>query len=345
MMVEEIAAEGSSFASWTVRGNAIGDQCRDEHEFDAAQALLQVSPAIPIPLPVDSPLAEVTEAPHPSMYRPRSGSVGLDALADVAVHETEALDVAGSGNGSGSLSRSEPPASSSSSRSQQSAWTTTRYNDADAVVVSGPATSGSDPDSDDSEAMPPPPRRRPRSVSNPEGMFAWGDSAIVASSVSLNIRRHFLETASERSHFLLPTSLLEEELAHVSAVVQQQQQHKLRSSELGLELGPGGIIAEELEIDEYDDEEDTHEAGSSGNTSDHKEHSGDDNDNDDDDLDEEDLDPDSLLLRARARLLEDLLEGRMGATDKGVITLPHALDKYKNVCSLILLIVRVAKRP
>ena len=42
------------------------------------------------------------------------------------------------------------------------------------------------------------------------------------------------------------------------------------------------------------------------------------------------LDQDELLRRARSRLLEDLSEVNLNG-DKGVLILPHSLDKYKEV--------------
>jgi hypothetical protein len=45
---------------------------------------------------------------------------------------------------------------------------------------------------------------------------------------------------------------------------------------------------------------------------------------------EEDLDQDELLRRARSRLLEDLSESNLTG-EKGVLTLPHSLAKYKEV--------------
>lgn len=42
------------------------------------------------------------------------------------------------------------------------------------------------------------------------------------------------------------------------------------------------------------------------------------------------LTPEELLKRARSRLLEDLSEGSLNG-EKGVLTLPHSLSKYKEV--------------
>lgn len=185
--------------------------------------------------------------------RPRSGSVGLDALADIATQETESSRANGSG------------VSSSSS------------------------------DSDDSEAMPPPPPRRRRAASNPEGMEKW-DS---------------LSAPPERRHWVLPASILEEELAMASAAVQKQKSLRPTRQQ--------SIPEHEEYVDEDDDDEDP--------VSDED----DNNDEEKEEVDEANLSPEELLRRARARLLEDLLEGKMSGEDKGVLILPHALDKYKKV--------------
>jgi hypothetical protein len=50
--------------------------------------------------------------------------------------------------------------------------------------------------------------------------------------------------------------------------------------------------------------------------------------------DESRVEPDELLRRARSRLLEDLSEGSITG-EKGQLTLPHALSKYKHVSCLI----------
>ncbi|KAL3780772.1 hypothetical protein HJC23_006710 [Cyclotella cryptica] len=49
------------------------------------------------------------------------------------------------------------------------------------------------------------------------------------------------------------------------------------------------------------------------------------------DDDESLLEPEELLRRARSRLLEDLSEGAGVNGEKGVLTLPHSLSKYKEV--------------
>lgn len=66
---------------------------------------------------------------------------------------------------------------------------------------------------------------------------------------------------------------------------------------------------------------------------------------DNDDVDESLLEPEELLRRARSRLLEDLSEGQQqqlegsGGGEKGVLTLPHSLSKYKEVRSFLWVLV------
>lgn len=136
------------------------------------------------------------------------------------------------------------------------------------LVASAISSSSSD---DDSEAMPPPPPRfvtaRRRSVSNPEGMEKW------------------VPRNQNRLHFVLPASILEEELAEASAAMKAKQERQ-DNDDSRIET----IIEE----------------------------------------DDENLDQDELLRRARSRLLEDLSESNLNA-EKGVLTLPHSLAKYKEV--------------
>lgn len=133
---------------------------------------------------------------------------------------------------------------------------------------------------DDSEAMPPPPpRRRERSCSNPEGMEKW-DS---------------LNRISERRRFVLPTSILEEELAEARiAADRKQEQDRLLQQEISI---PDTAISFGFRDEEAF------------------------------------VGPDELLRRARSRLLEDLSEGSITG-EKGQITLPHSLGKYKHVSIL-----------
>jgi hypothetical protein len=129
--------------------------------------------------------------------RPRSDSAGLDALAALAEREQRASThrplPAFLMPGGGSCT----PVSSSSSAS----------------------SSQSDEKPDDAETMPPPPQRaqlgRQRSVSNPEGMEKW-DSLLNS------------HTRSNRRHFLLPSTILEEELAEANEAVKRHAGSPLR---------------------------------------------------------------------------------------------------------------------
>jgi hypothetical protein len=67
---------------------------------------------------------------------------------------------------------------------------------------------------DDSQIMPPPPPRfkgRARSASNPEGMEKWDSYS------------YFRNHNNNRRHFILPTTILEEELAEVNETCKQKQ--------------------------------------------------------------------------------------------------------------------------
>ena len=90
---------------------------------------------------------------------------------------------------------------------------------------------------------------------------------------------------------------------------EQQQQRRLRQQQQQQRTIPEDETVEDSEnpasLEEKDEEEE-------------------------EEVDESTLTPDELLQRARARLLEDLLEGKMHS-DKGVMTLPHSLEKYKDV--------------
>ncbi|GAX24807.1 hypothetical protein FisN_18Lh110 [Fistulifera solaris] len=156
-------------------------------------------------------------------------------------------------------------------------------------------------DDDDLEQMPPPPPRgRRRSASNPEGMEKWD-------SLSQN-------TSRGRRHFVLPASILEVELAEASAAVQSHSR-KLPScipeDEELLEPVSGHTrrfrTSKNKENEESEGEEEEEE-----------------------EIDEANMTPQELLHRARSRLLEDLSEGSING-EKGVLSLPHSLGKYKQV--------------
>mmetsp|Transcript_1841 Transcript_1841/g.2869 ORF Transcript_1841/g.2869 Transcript_1841/m.2869 type:complete len:329 (+) Transcript_1841:327-1313(+) len=145
-------------------------------------------------------------------------------------------------------------------------------------VTFSPSCAISSSSDDDSEAMPPPPpRRRERSCSNPEGMEKW-DS---------------LNRISERRRFVLPTSILEEELAEAKiAADRKNEQDRLLQQEISVthSSSPFGCFRDEEAF----------------------------------------VSPEELLRRARSRLLEDLSEGSITG-EKGQLTLPHSLGKYKHV--------------
>jgi hypothetical protein len=143
---------------------------------------------------------------------------------------------------------------------------------------------------EDSEAMPPPPRRRPRSSSNPEGMEKWG---------------------GRRDFFVLPSAILEEELAEASALAEA---HKERCKAMSLPIKKRRIF------EEYGSSPDSVTSPIMLSVTEKAD--------EDSYVDEEDMEPEELLRRARSRLLEDLSEGALKG-EKGVLMLPHSLSKYK----------------
>jgi hypothetical protein len=232
---------------------------------DAAEALLGVSPNSVVQLGENQSgtpelLADCAAFPVLSVTRDRSDSAGLDALAFLATKETRTTE------------QSNSPAAVR--------WETSVsiIHENQNLVASAVSSSSS---SDDETMPPPPPRRagsfRRRSVSNPEGMEKWAP------------RDH------NRLQFVLPASILEEEMAEASAAIKAKQ---------------------ELAEDDYDEADDDNMV--------------EDKSDDEEEVDEADLTPDELLRRARSRLLEDLSEVNLNG-EKGILALPHALEKYKEV--------------
>jgi len=129
---------------------------------------------------------------------------------------------------------------------------------------------------------------RRRAQSNPEGMEKWAPMP--------------------RKHFVLPASILEEELAEASAAMEEQKQQRQQQQEETL-------WEEEEDDEEADKDEYPTAAPISGLMSQEEQLN---------------LTPDELLQRTRSRLLEDLSEGSVNG-EKGVLTLPHSLSKYKDV--------------
>jgi hypothetical protein len=106
----------------------------------------------------------------------------------------------------------------------------------------------------------------------------------------------------DRRHFVLPNSLLEAELAGAKVAAEKKmlddrarQQQQQRQHR----LRSNSLASLEEEDDTMDDE----------------------------------VDPEDVLRKARSRLLEDLSEGNLTG-EKGQLTLPHALSKYKHVSLL-----------
>jgi len=183
----------------------------------------------------------------------------------------------------------------------------------------------------DFKAMPPPPPRRMRSASNPEGMEKWD-----------SYRK------SSRCHFVLPSSILEEELAsaNVACQVHDEQMARDKTSLLGEHNGPikkRGLTVFQVDSQWLDDRRkqqqlQQQEVGASPTTvisSSSPEGPEDSTENTSvastpEDLeDEKDLEPEELLRRARSKLLEDLaIETNV---QKSVLPLPHDLHKYKSL--------------
>jgi hypothetical protein len=276
---------------------------------DAARALLGVSPQAPDSSPssatsrlstsrvtfgsptflgssAQSP-AQQSQAPplaSPSAPRPKQNGVsknvsfepsvnrglfGLDALAALASKEQE------------TLKQNEPVAMQESP--------------SDPALIVSASTTGSSSSDDDSEAMPPPPPRtggRRRSVSNPEGMEKWAPY-----------------NRTSRRDFVLPASILEEELAEASAAMEAHERNlpskeragSIGSEEEGSECKPSSPSSANVPVSGLMSAEE-----------------------------QANLTPEELLKRARSRLLEDLSEGSLNG-EKGVLTLPHSLSKYKEV--------------
>mmetsp|Transcript_22673 Transcript_22673/g.56145 ORF Transcript_22673/g.56145 Transcript_22673/m.56145 type:complete len:488 (+) Transcript_22673:226-1689(+) len=167
-------------------------------------------------------------------------------------------------------------------------------------LVANPAVTSSD---DDSEIMPPPPprttvTRRRRSVSNPEGMGKWG--------LPITMDDDNNSTTMRRLRLVLPVSILEEEIAEANAAVIAKEKSTASASALAASL-----LSQKGDIH-----------GSSNTSRSQPPLVEDDED--------ENLDHDELLRRARSRLLEDLSQSNISG-EKGVLTLPHSLGKYKEV--------------
>ena len=102
-----------------------------------------------------------------------------------------------------------------------------------------------------------------------------------------------LNNSSNRCRYVLPTCILEEKLAEAKVAVDKKKNDEVQML-VGAQRSRSNSVS------------------SWGN------------------IDDSSVDPDILLRRARSRLLEDLSEGSITG-EKGQLTLPHALSKYKHV--------------
>eukprot|EP00550_Attheya_septentrionalis_P005177 CAMPEP_0198286202 /NCGR_PEP_ID=MMETSP1449-20131203/5334_1 /TAXON_ID=420275 /ORGANISM="Attheya septentrionalis, Strain CCMP2084" /LENGTH=431 /DNA_ID=CAMNT_0043983871 /DNA_START=410 /DNA_END=1705 /DNA_ORIENTATION=+ len=188
---------------------------------------------------------------------------------------------------------------------------------------------------DDSESMPPPPPRRGRmrSASNPEGMEKWD-------ALSRSQYTH------SRRHFVLPASILEEELASATAAAASHSHRNFHgdsemSDSLSAVYRNGQYTIPLKKRGNSRTSDDIASFGTSPNSvaapidCSSSSNMGKLSENGNGSVpatppDEADMDPEELLKRARSRLLEDLTEGGMTG-EKGVMTLPHSLSKYKEI--------------
>lgn len=196
--------------------------------------------------------------------------------------------------------------------------------------------------SDHSDDMPPPVSRprlgRLRSASNPEGMEKW-DALNSAGA------------AASRRHFMLPSSILEEELANASAAcdslaasreLARRNNLKSKKAPFGLPLKKRGMpipdsttsapkLSGIFSPDTLGTSPSSVVIGSMDAEGESSSNIGDNCSLQEDDP--ADLEPEELLRRARARLLEDLTtQGTNNSGgEKGVALLPHSLAKYKEI--------------
>lgn len=245
----------------------------DLKELDAVSALLGVSPSERLSAPNSMPSTPLVHLPE-SLCPPLVESNG-----DVAQTAEEEKDHGGALDALVLLASKEQEAFEENPMERH-------------LIRNGVASHSPSSSDEDSEVMPPPPRRRPRSASNPEGMEKWDSYA-----------------RGTRRHFVLPASIIEEELAEASAAIRERKRWQ-----------PLSIPEDEEVCEPEQTSSDSHEEGKVEPE-----------EEEEDEVAEEDLTPDELLRRARSRLLEDLSENSVN-NEKGDLTLPHSLDKYKKVC-------------
>lgn len=187
-------------------------------------------------------------------------------------------------------------------------------------------------DDDDSDAMPPPPPRfqqqqqqyaRPRSTSNPESMDRWNAPSCRFGTQDSSSSR--INNNNTRRHFVLPASILAVELQEARVAAAAVRRGFLRHPP------PSTIPEEEAEyVEDEDDDDSSHSSQSQPRLEEEDEEGGEGGINC---YCEENISPGELLRQARSRLLEDLSESSVTG-EKGILTLPHALAKYKEVSVL-----------
>mmetsp|Transcript_25535 Transcript_25535/g.45006 ORF Transcript_25535/g.45006 Transcript_25535/m.45006 type:complete len:569 (+) Transcript_25535:514-2220(+) len=281
-------------------------------------------------------------ASHDIPKRPRSDSAGLEALAFLATQQQDATATSTTSSSNNNTTTATvdsvlplAPTIKNKDNSDDVPEIKQGLFKAPKVAFSKPlvasAVSSSD---DDSEAMPPPPPRnyknsntiagtisttRRRSVSNPEGMEKWAPRDCYSSSSSSNNRRLRL---------VLPASILEEELAEASAAMKAKEETTTGAHDDYVNHHHRGLFVADEGAPQIvgSDGDGAPDSGYELHEQEHHE----DYDDDEEEEEEENLDHDELLRRARSRLLEDLSQGNLSG-EKGVLTLPHSLDKYKEV--------------
>ena len=166
----------------------------------------------------------------------------------------------------------------------------------------------------DAQTMPPPPPRttvrRMRSASNPEGMEKW-DTYKFKSFLSRELQQ-VSKVCNDRS--LSPRGKTDFSiysnpslsLSHHVIEEEDEQDLENESSEELLEEKPKRSRKKKVVVEEEQDVSEEEE------------------------VPEADLEPEELLRRARAKLLDDLNNTEHGL-EKGVMAYPHSLDKYKEV--------------
>jgi len=240
-----------------------------------------------------------TNDPKSSSRRPRSNSAGLDALAFLATREQEALPTASTIATVSILLKGSYELNSNGGRKEVHNNSQIIHNSqaTTTVVFPNPVTSSSD---DDSEIMPPPP---------PRTLLAnyINNNGRMSRRRSVSNPEGMDKWGTKRLRLVLPACIIEEEIAEANAAIMVAKKEKSTAETVG-ESSSSSLFPdnndernnESLPTPVVDDEE-------------------------------EYLDHDQLLRRARSRLLEDLSQSSIVSGEKGVLTYPHSLKKYKEV--------------